>query len=1841
MDAKSGTSEVDRWAQSHRISTPVRDFKLALSIPTERLLEGSLAFLARHEARDALVAWHEAGHLPPGLNEISTCAQLNLPPFAHLASSGSVSAWTQYRLAAMLCTQVKRGPSTSQRIDIDSLRAYLLLKAFESVRARFEPSAHIAEASKHLINFLEDSPRYPDGINWICELSSTNQHFPTYEVNIVEAAKGLKAHLTENKGSIKNWSAGQKFADALQAIAEGRSEAHTPLADYAYPNESSSWGEEWRSTLGDLDLPEPPEEILTLPPIQLDEEDDEPTALVVFKTPPSAEHRFRVGLGLHLETQAQRNRVRYAWDRLRPDEIERLFATIDQWLKSPADQLLGAISALALATGRSIEVVCSTYIAAVPVDSNWVLDLAGGRLARPPSRPVKRAVAPEPTQMPGGTVQRWVRPLAELQELQLSDRLLAPLLSAQHQRPAAKVLGDLWTEVDSPQATFDRYCAQTSGLERVLQGMLKTTADQLIFDWTQDSAFCRMLLTTDLALRPNACSYAAWTLTQANARIQELSGQTLMPPSDAPEGINGLGSEIDPDDQRIRETLTTASLRLEELLSSSSGPKAPDWHEIHNAVTIYCVVLLLAYTGARPTRSVFETLGDFDLEKNRLFIDDKVVQESKPGRWGRIVPLPTQGAALMTQLYLPYLEWLKGRLAAHASENTDFDRLSQAISSQLQGSSKPAVPLFFLVTKSTDLRIMEVSESAIEVSTLFDWPLPANAFRHRMATQLRQLPGGDDLAAAQLGHAEAGTDVYGAISARCWVDDEAGWRAALATALRPISVAPIRFAIPACDVPNEKSAFGRFLSAGNFGSKARSADRAETRKQAGAQALKRIHEKVAHWLNESPDRALHLAPDAFPDRLSDEQIAFLAATDRWTELGRDMLYINGRMPRPNHSIWFDVYEEFRSNAYRDTYSALSDRIVVRRKQGSRFAFAHDALHAERRVQVLREGLDRVFEAFPPYARSLADHSLLTALDMALTSMVSNVSFLRLIEPKLKDSLRLLSRDSVVYMARDRRRDERDTPPFAWHCVPARSVAGLLTLCESQGKELSGTHIPKALVAFARKVELTLDLAVGSLKERQQLIKVVANLVHDHSQLHLPGIVAAARRGDVATWSLNTYSQGRSLFGVYAYDLRETTQSTSTPAHPGALIETPTLLPARGERKAEEALLKVVRRALRDFENAVRGKNWSDRQRKVAATRIERSLSSATRQSTDASVGTTIQLLVAWILNMLREPGASGKELRASSVRTYLSLLASGFLDYGRDVDLLEADEEEIEHFYARVLARPVDEAQRRSAHDGQGRRLDEHAVLGRLRDFHAFLERKYGVDSPDWSALGDDLTSSQVSAEIITPREYEASLRALCAPGSLFNRDAYLEAFMLILGYRFGLRSGEAISLARRDWVTLHSGCVVLVSGAHRTPKSKAGRRQIPLLGSLTEHERAVVDGWMVYWDDLRLPSSDAPLFPSLTNEKIPARVNEHRLRVIQALRGATGSDRVTFHHARHSFATLLSIRLLSPDLISEIKGLSSKFLWKPTDVQSQLLGTSSPNRRSAWALAVALGHAHPETTLVSYCHHVHDWANALVVKHRRTMFVPNGPAPEAVQLVDIKLAAGCNAAPKPLPIARRPKKSSITASEVLQFLERLSHGLRPSRAAWLSELDAVQTSYLMNPLARFDKSQAGDSVDAPASTQSVLGQMISNLSASRWSDLRKLVEKAVLPPSGGPDALWQLSGARQILLWSSEHFDRVKELMSAMGWMKTDFEMFSPPFQTPHADNLAKLNGWILASPQSGPGRNRIQVDLARHPLGKSGPTAEVKDRVGLVVAPTHPDLRDRKELTLVWLAVHLRTAP
>ena len=1686
---------------------------------------------------------------------------------------------------------------------------------------------------------------YPKAMEWIAQISGSNHHFDTYEAGIREGAKTLKAEIESNKVEHKPHTAGKKFADLMQAIVEGR---RSKPEETAQEQITFRISHEWSSAL-DEHLADKSaiqiEESVALP--SEDDHEEDPTEIAILTEAPTPEHRFRLGLGLHLQTQTERNLLAYSWDRLRPDEFEGLSTLIDRWMQTNGLRLLGAIASLALPMRTSVEVACSTVLSEIPKDSRWVLNIKSGKLLRTPNRPLQRLRIQK-------NAEGWVRDLASTNELQLTPRVHAILLDALKEKPSANTLGDLWTEEASPHAKFDRLCMETPGMQRIKQGMLKATADQLVFNETNDAVFTRMLLSPTQSVKPSAGSYSSWTQVYTSTAFGRLS-DNLLPPPDIPPCANALGSEIDPDDRRLKEAFAKASACLENLLGAQRTASDTAWLDLHNAITVYSVVTLLACTGARPVTSIFECLQDFDLHPSRprLFIDDKVIHDARSGRWGRITPLPQLALELMQKLYLPYFDWLLDCVTKLGVDNPDFAELSLGMMAHKVDGRRPNMPLFFLLKRTPKLRIIEVSESEIKESGCFDWPLPCNLFRHRLSTRLRSNGAGEDFAAAQLGHAEAGSEVYGSVSPQCWADDENHWRQALEAAIRSLEISIVRFQIPAMKPVAVPSNFRSVLDIASFGSEARRNDRESTQQLAKSAALAMIQESIATALNETGMPALAVSQSSVPATLSEDQLRSLNDRDFWTALGRSMLFTEADTPRPNHATWFQTFEEFRTKLYQESYAPKLDRILINRSRTQRFAFPQEALHAERKLVELRKQIGCVFEAVPIYYRSLKLKGALSALDMALTSLVSDASLLTRLSKCDPLGFQTHIRESILYLARSPGREEKHVPAFGWHCVPARSVQGVLDIVSSAGKQ-QNTKIPKELTAFTRNAEFTLRLRQESVQDIDLLIKKVCELVDHHNRLALPGIVASVRSGETASWSLDPYGLARAVFGkqVDALKVAPHSEAALIVKFDASEISTPSIIKQLGSREAEEALLKVVRTNLTKFAPVASGKNWSNRQRLTAATTIQRELHQAR-----GTVSSSVQLLVSWVLQMLRAKGAAGKMLRSSSIRTYIALLAPAFLDHGREVNLIDADEDELEEFYFKVLTRPVDEAKRRQAHDSNGRRLDELSVLGRLREFHRFLEEGYGAESPDWSVLGEDLTSSQVSAQIITTQEYESALEILCPTGSNFDHDAYLEAFLLILGFRFGLRSGEAISMAQHDWVSVKGGCVVLVSGAHNGLKSVAARRQIPLLGRLTSHEAAVIEGWLDHWETLDLQSG-APLFPSTIAPKNPVGLQVHRFRVATALRTATGCDRVTFHHARHSFASLMFLRLMAPDLIPQLPGMSASWLWGAAEVQKQLLGRSGVTRRSPWALSLMLGHSHPRTTLVSYCHFAHEWANSRLIEKQKAEFFLSkvvSPVPSWVQ--DLSLLAARAESASNFSSLTRPKRTSRTPPDVLQFLEMLSRGVRPSRAGWLCSFDQIETTSLVNLLGHLTHDPAKIPVlnDDPVSEDSRLGQVIKGPTAQRWQELRDIFLNRTLPPLDGRDAVYQIGGPLQILLWLGDHFDTLKGVMDSFGWEMDDFELYVPPSGAHSSSALAEEYGWSPLTTYADSGGRKIHVDVARYPTqskkpqtpkGDFVPMSETKDRVGVTVNLSHDTsirprpvgLRERADLVRIWIAIHLR---
>lgn len=742
MTSTALLSSVEQWADQHGVLTNALAFAQAIGAPSEPILGGSLAFLGDPETLEVLDDWAVDSIVPAELAELSVAAQTSLPPHATLVSRGQVKTehpedFRNAPVAALLCAQL---PQTIRGIrkDLACLRLYLLVKAMEQ-----HSGDHVREAAKYVVRFLEERATYRDAAAWITTMAGASRHFATYETGIREGTKTFKAEIQADPAAHKRHSAGIKFANLLQAIAEGRLQNAPPPSP---PPITAPNSEEWHSALAELVAGESElqiQEAIALAPE--DDEEEAPIEIAILKEAPTPEHRFRLGLGLHLQTQTQRNLLEYSWDRLRRDELESYSRLLEQWFATDDIhlQLLATIATLAIPSRNSIEVTCSTPLSGSPRDSRWVLDVPSGKLLRRPNRTSQRFRVPS-------AARTWVRDLATANELQLSRRLHAVLLNAVRKNPKALTLGELWADAESPQAKFDRLCTAEPGLQRVTQGMLKATADQLIFNATDDAVFTRMLLTSEQAFQPAAGSYAAWTVATTDAALATLAVD-LQPPPGAPHNDNGLGSELDPDDRKIQIAFAQAANRLENLLAATGTDGRASWWDLHNAITIYSVVTLLACTGARPVTSIFECLQDFDLHRShpRLFIDDKVILETRTGRWGRIVPLPPKALELMQKLYLPHFHWLIDRMSEVGKENADFADLANAMAMHLVDGDRPKIPLFFLLKRAPKLRIVEVSETEVEASGCFDWPLPCNLFRHRLATRLRSSGAAEEYVAAQ------------------------------------------------------------------------------------------------------------------------------------------------------------------------------------------------------------------------------------------------------------------------------------------------------------------------------------------------------------------------------------------------------------------------------------------------------------------------------------------------------------------------------------------------------------------------------------------------------------------------------------------------------------------------------------------------------------------------------------------------------------------------------------------------------------------------------------------------------------------------------------------------------------------------------------------------------------------------------------------------------------------------------------------------------------------------------------------------------------------------------------
>jgi integrase len=665
----------------------------------------------------------------------------------------------------------------------------------------------------------------------------------------------------------------------------------------------------------------------------------------------------------------------------------------------------------------------------------------------------------------------------------------------------------------------------------------------------------------------------------------------------------------------------------------------------------------------------------------------------------------------------------------------------------------------------------------------------------------------------------------------------------------------------------------------------------------------------------------------------------------------------------------------------------------------------------------------------------------------------------------------------------------------------------------------------------------------------------ARLVDAANAMELPGLIAAYLRGRVQSVALPILDAVRvargqaPLRGEVQATQAETSQAVDDVGRPLKVIA------RRGDRAIETAvriqaandMLSQLRNRLQEYSEAnPRGDEDTDVRRD-----LRRDIARLARTAT-AAVPPIATYLTLWTEHLLEKRPGKPRFLKPSSIQRYLTALSPRFVSLAHDVDLAELDTDDLTELYA-TITEEVDD-------DG-----GQDYVYERLREFHAFAKQRFGLEDPDWSEISSDSPAVSGAPGFILEPEYEFALRQLVPHVDSASRDDLNAAALLLFAYRFGLRGKEAWGLKRDDWIEEANTSVVLVrSNALRALKRRTSQRQVPLLMCLTKLELEILERWKSTREALTssvAPSSSAFLF--LTEDGAMASLRSLRTRVNRALRAATLASHTTLHHARHTFASVAFLALVpSPAApLHRVEVLDSGH------VRKLLLGGERSTRRTAWALARLLGHAHPRTTFKSYVHFLAErTAQTLTTTLGASLHCERTYAGRNLDTVAVDGSYLKRIAPVQVVPPRQPTlvdlvnsarllaigQASTSIAHALHVEERVIEHLKQALGDVASRLQRTPRGPLNRGRQNHGRrgtnksSEVTESLLAKAATEPLERRIL----VKNWKGLLGIAETAQPPTTlpQAPEPATLIGASLQLLMWEEAHFQSVATFLESLG---------------------------------------------------------------------------------------------
>lgn len=593
---------------------------------------------------------------------------------------------------------------------------------------------------------------------------------------------------------------------------------------------------------------------------------------------------------------------------------------------------------------------------------------------------------------------------------------------------------------------------------------------------------------------------------------------------------------------------------------------------------------------------------------------------------------------------------------------------------------------------------------------------------------------------------------------------------------------------------------------------------------------------------------------------------------------------------------------------------------------------------------------------------------------------------------------------------------KDKMIYQWRHVWFNPYAQLfLNILKQQAEDLQPQHSRKVLEVILSvfenlKKQLKVSEQIAELKkilrsEDQDLLGITALKPFQHVNLALeihPDLSLDMCLSEVLQNHLKTVSLTAEDQGVAWFNTLKSKDDLAKVEHEILPLETETAKPVAITAHQQ---LKELPFELEFFEQerASAGKNkQTQRQRYEQQFKQWRNIRTRLKAKKAALKGDNYKeynlieaqlRLLNWIFYLRKEQKENGKKLKLSSIKRYLSSFAKDYFVhiYKYENDLEQMNVKYYEQLYDSILNGIDDRAETQRVYTETRTQGRAQYAFGRLKDFHAFCQKRYPESVPAVSSFqhSDFQRIQFCKAKLISPRLFiQLKQRVIqkIEACSTEKEKVYLRLLLLmyLLAYRLGCRLNEIRGLTLGEVICPQllwkdDPCnqtvairITLKNNVYRRLKSQNAQRQLDLNAVLLDDELQAIKSYLLHlFQQPNNKNANQQLIFEIDGEILSELyISQMTQLLFDEIIGQNHG--YTFHSFRHSAANHLAIAWLGS---KEMVMTYTDYSWhEAKSMRKHLFGEQAIEYEEViqhkWRLlADWMGHSSIEQTASHYLH--------------------------------------------------------------------------------------------------------------------------------------------------------------------------------------------------------------------------------------------------------------------------------